>query len=304
MTGDLLALGALLMFSCNSFVVRAAGRRLDQGIGFLVALAANVVVAGVAAAVQVAVRGGVTPVVWSAFFWFVLAGLFASYLGRRGYFRSVQTMGPSRAAAVQVVNPAFAALFAWLLLGERLGWVDLAAMTVVLAGLLLTNRVPRPAEALVATGRRRRMEAIPPAILVPALLAAVWYALGNVARGGAVREWPEPILGGFIGGIAGIAVYLLFHVKVGQLRADLARADRRGLGLWFLAGGLAIGGQIMVIAATLHIPVAIAVAISAAVPVVVIPVSVVVLRNVEQIRPTTVVGALLIVGGVATLVLR
>lgn len=301
--GDLLALGALLMFSCNSFVVRAAGRRLDQGIGFLVALAANVVVAGVAAAVQVAIRGGVTPVVWSAFGWFVLAGLFASYLGRRGYFRSVQTMGPSRAAAVQVVNPAFAALFAWLLLGERLNGVDLTAMTVVLVGLLLTNRVPRPAEALAATGRRR-MEAIPLAILVPALLAAVWYALGNVARGGAVREWPEPILGGFIGGIAGIAVYLLFHVKIGQLRADLAQADRRGLGLWFLAGGLAIGGQIMVIAATLHIPVAIAVAISAAVPVVVIPASVVFLRNVEQIRPTTVVGAALIVGGVATLVLR
>ncbi|WP_225753460.1 DMT family transporter [Actinotalea sp. Marseille-Q4924] len=305
--GDALALGALLMFSCNSFVVRAATHRLDQRIGFLVALAANVVVAGLAALVQLAVRGGFSPVVWSAVLWFVLAGLFASYLGRRGYFRSVQTMGPSRAAAVQVINPAFAALFAWVLLREGLGRVDLASMVVIIVGLLLTNRVPRSADALAARGpgeRGRRMEAIPPAILLPAVLAAVWYALGNVTRGGAVRAWPEPVLGGLIGGVAGIAVYLLFHVDMARLRADLRQADRRGLLLWGLAGGLAIGGQIMVIGATLYIPVAVAVAISAAVPVVVIPASVVFLRDVEQIRPATVVGALLIVGGVATLVLR
>jgi len=86
--------------------------------------------------------------------------------------------------------------------------------------------------------------------------------------------------------------------------ADLRAADRRGLLLWSVAGATTIAGQICVIAATVHIPVAVAVAISSATPVLIIPVSVLVLRNVEAIRPRTVLGALLIVAGVVTLVLR
>src|SRR3954463_8095087 len=99
--GDTLALGALGLFSCNAFIVRAASARLEQRLGFLVALAANVAVAGLAV-LAYGIVSGISTAVGSAVLWFMVAGILSSYLGRRGYFRSVETMGPSRAAAVQV----------------------------------------------------------------------------------------------------------------------------------------------------------------------------------------------------------
>ena len=296
--GDLLALGALALFSCNAFIVRAASARLEQGLGFLIALAANVLVAGLAVLTQV-VLSGVTPAVGSAVVLFAVAGVLSSYLGRRGYFRSVETMGPSRAAAVQVTNPVFALLFAWAFLGQTLGAVALAGLAVAVLGLYLTSAVPER----TAEGPAARSRSLPAAVVLPAVLAAVSYGLGNVARGAAIGDWREPLAGGLLGAVAGIVAYLLVGVRVRRIAADLRTADRAGVWLWVLAGGVTIAGQISVIAATAYIPVAVAVAISSALPVVVIPVSVLVLGNIDRVTRRTASGAALVVGGVVAMVL-
>jgi drug/metabolite transporter (DMT)-like permease len=295
--GDALALGALGLFSCNAFIVRAASARLEQGLGFLIALVANVVVAGLAV-LQQALVAGISPSVGSAVLLFMVAGVLSSYLGRRGYFRSVETMGPSRAAAVQVTNPVFALVFAWVFLQETLSPAALAGLAIAVLGLFLTSQVP-PHET--ATGAASR--AMPLAILGPALVAAVCYGLGNVARGAAVDDWREPLVGGLLGAVTGILAYLLVGVPVRRVVADLRSADRRGIWLWLLAGGVTIAGQIAVIAATAYIPIAVAVAISSAVPIVVIPVSVLLLGNVDRVTRRTVAGAALVVGGVVAMVL-
>jgi drug/metabolite transporter (DMT)-like permease len=298
--GDVLALGALLLFSVNAFVVRAASARLEQGLGFLVALVANVGFAALVVGCQLLVDGAVPRPSFSAFMLFLAAGVLSSYLGRRGYFRSVQTMGPSRATAVQVTNPVFALVFAWVLLDEHLAGRDLLAMGVVVGGLFLTSQVPR---ASTGDAQGRGIARIPFPVLAPALFAALCYALGNVARGSAVNQWQEPVVGGLLGAVSGTAAYLLFHVPVRELVAYVRAADRRGLVLWSFAGAITIAGQIALIGATSYIPVAIAVAISAALPILVIPASVLLFKNTEQVRPQTVLGAVLIVGGVCTLVL-
>lgn len=298
--GDALALLALALFSCNAFVVRAAARRIDQRLGFLVALAANVVFAAGAVLAHTAVRDGLPPFRWEAVGLFLLAGVLSTYLGRRGYFRSVQTMGPSRAAAVQATNPVFAFLFAWVILGQGLSAGDAAAMVLVVIGLYLTSKV-RDQPPGMPLGRVRRL---PVSVLGPALVAAVCYALGNVARGAAVQTWNEPILGGLLGAVSGTAAYLLLHISVPRLVGEVRAADPRGLLLWSCAGGLTIAGQISVIAATAHIPIAVAVAISSALPIVVLPASVLFLRGAEQLSWRTALGALAIVVGVVSLVLR
>lgn len=299
--GNALALTALVLFACNAFVVRAASQRLEQGLGFLVVLAANVAFSALATVTVLIIRGGLPRPSWSAVVLFLVGGVLSTYLGRRGYFRSVELMGPSRAASVQVTNPVFAAVFAWALLGERLRLWDALAMAVVVVGLLLTSQVPRPSIEGVAS---RRMTRMPLALLLPAVVASVCYALGNVARGGAVQQWNEPVVGGFLGALSGTVGYLLFHVSFRKLAADVRAANRRGLALWAGAGTITMAGQMAVIAATAHIPVGIAVAISAATPVLVIPASVLLFRNSDRVRIRTAVGACLIIGGVAGLVLR
>lgn len=297
--GDALALAALAVFSANAFMVRAASARLDQGLGFLVALAANIVFAGALVAVQVGVQGGLPPATWRAAGLFLLSGILATYLGRRGYFRSVQAIGPTRAAAIQVTNPVFAMAFAWVLLGQHLRPLDVVALVLVVCGLYLAGQV-RPAGA---DGRPARHVRIPVVVLLPAVAAAGFYALGNVARAAAVQEWAVPVVGGFLASLSGAAAYALIHVRPSSLLAELRAADRRGLWLWFAAGTLTITGQICVIAASYHLPVAVAVAISSALPIVVLPISVWVLRNVEGVTARTAGGVGLVVAGVVGLVL-
>jgi drug/metabolite transporter (DMT)-like permease len=298
--GDGLALAALALFSVNTFVVQAAAARVPHGLGFLVVLAATVVFGGSVAAVELAVRGLPVRPSWQAVSLFLLAGILSSYLGRKGYYRSVETMGPSRAAAVQVTNPAFALVFAWIILGERLRPLGVAAMALVVTGLFLTTRVRK---AGTAPARRRAMSSLPLVVVAPAVFAAVCYGLGNVARGAAVDEWREPIIGGLLGAMSGTGAYLLFHVPLPKLVAQISEADRRGLALWSLVGALTIAGQTAVIGATMYIPIAVAVAISSALPVLVIPASVLLFGNREQVTPWTVVGAALIVVGVVVLLL-
>ena len=317
--GEALAVAGLVLFSGNAFVVRAAAARLEQGLGFLVALAANVVAAALAVLAQLALTGRVPTPPWQAVVLFLLGGVLANYLGRRGYFRSVELIGPSRAAAIQVTNPAFALALAWVLLGETVSRVDLAAVATVLVGLVLASL--RPTLRLgrrhgphggdgacdphdpVRDGARRGPRLLPMAHLVPALVAALCYGLGNVVRSSGVRQWEEPLVGGLLGALAGTVVYVALHVPVRTVLARVRAADRGGLALWGAAGTLAIGGQVAVIAATVHIPVGIAVAISSALPVLVLPVSVLLLRNTEGVTPATVVGSALILGGVATMLL-
>ncbi len=305
--GELLAVGGLVLFSANAFVVRAAAVRLEQGLGFLVALAANVVAAALAVLGQVLLTGPFPAPPWQAVVLFLLGGVLANYLGRRGYFRSVELIGPSRAAAIQVTNPAFALALAWVLLGETVSRVDLAAVATVLAGLVLASL--RPTLRLgrhhdpVPDGTRRGPRLLPMAHLVPALVAALCYGLGNVVRSSGVRQWEEPLVGGLLGALAGTLAYVTLHVPVRSVLGEVRAADRGGLWLWGTAGTLAIGGQVAVIAATVHVPVGIAVAISSALPVLVLPVSVLLLRNTEGVTTATVAGSALILGGVATMLL-
>ena len=118
--GDLLAVAALLGFSANVLLVNVSSRRLKQEVGFLVALGTNVLFAGVLVIGQYAVLGQPFRPVVRAIAWFVLGGLLTSYLGRWCFFLSVRNIGPTRASSLQITNPVFAAVAAWVFLGEAL----------------------------------------------------------------------------------------------------------------------------------------------------------------------------------------
>lgn len=294
MVGDILALTALGLFAVNAFVVRFASLRVDQGLGFLVALVANVLFAGLVVAIDTAVRGIAAPTTWRPVLLFLVAGLLSTYLGRRGYFRSVQSMGPARATAFQVTNPVFALVLAWLLVAEQPAWIDLGAVVAVVVGLVLTSRVR------VRTARPIRLPAV---VILPAVLAAASYGAGNVARGAAVDVWPEPIVGGFLGAVSGTVAYATLHAPVARAIHEVRAADPKGLLLWSLAGVITISGQVAVIAATRTIPIATAVAISSALPILVIPASRLLLGDRDPLDKVTVTGSLLVIGGVVTMVL-
>lgn len=316
--GEGLSLLALLLFSSNALLVTIAAPRLGQEVGFLLALGSNVLFSGLLALGQHLALGRAVDVQWAPLLMFAIGGLFTSYFGRRLFFLSVQSIGPSRATSLQITNPVFAAIISWLFLGEVLGASAIGFIAAVVIGLFLTTRVPtepRVPVTVAADGAElplpdRDPEPLPTAhVGLPrrevmlALVGAFSYAVGNVVRSSGVREWNEPILGGFVGALAATLAYLLLHTQVRSLVENVRKADRAGVWLWTLSGVLTISAQVSLMAATRHIPIAVGVVVSAALPIVVIPASVLLLKNKEAVTGRTVLGGLLILAGVAGLLL-
>lgn len=297
--GELLAVASLLLFSTNVLLVRTATGRVPQDLGFLLALASNVAFAGPVVVGQLLAGALPSPPEWDALGLFALGGLLTSYLGRWFFFRSVTTIGPTRASSLQITNPVFAALAAWVLLGETLPPVAVLCGVAVVGGLYLTSR-PAGGRGSVPV---RGGGAVPVAELGLALLGSVAYGLGNVARGAGVRDWAVPVVGSLVGAAAGLVAYALVTTDLRKLPTAVRTADPVGRRLWLLSGVLTISAQTCLIAASQFVPVAVAVVISAAVPVVVLPVSVLFLRRAESVGVPTAAGALLVLGGVAGLVL-
>lgn len=309
--GEALALLALLLFSANALLVSIVSPRLGQDIGFLLALGTNVGFAGLLLLGQWAVASGPSEVDRSALALFAVGGFFTTYLGRRLFFLTVQSIGPSRATSLQITNPVWAGLISWVFLGETLGPAAVAFVLAVVGGLWLTTRVRRPAAVPAGPVEAGAPEStvdeprtgLPGREVAVALAGAFAYGVGNVIRSTGVRDWDEPVVGGFVGALAGLLAYVLLHVQVRTVVARVRAADRTAVWLWGLSGVLTVSAQIATIAATRHIPIAVAVVVSAALPVIVIPVSVLFLHNREAVTGRTVAGGLLILGGVAGLLL-
>jgi drug/metabolite transporter (DMT)-like permease len=306
MTGELLALAAMFMFATNILITKAASRRLDVGIGFVISVVVNLAFALVVFGIERAFRAG--RMQWDPLgvVLFMLAGAAATYLGRWFFFGAIARLGPAKASLFHVSSPAFTALIAWLTLGDALPLATVLAIVVTIAGLLLVT-VPPGLLTSAAAGARigwaavRRLLASGFAIGIGATLA---YSVGNVLRGASVREWNEPVAGAMLGAVAALVLQLLFGRGNATLPQRIRGADRTALALYATSGVLTITAQICMIASMRYIPVAITTIITLCTPLVVMPVSYWVLKNQDAIGARTLLGAALTMGGMAIVVLR
>ena len=298
MVGEFYAVLALVLFGLNAFIVIPASARVPQSTGFLIVLLANSGFSLAVVLVQRLASDDISRPDPLAVLLFAVAGVFANYLGRWGYFRTVQSLGPSRASAFQNSSPLFAVVLGWALLRQPLDRYQIAFMAVVICGLYLASSIPRGGGGPVVV-----TTVSPVREVMVAVSSAGAFALGNVIRGAAVLRWNEPVLGALLGALAAAAAYIMFQVPVRTMSSVLRDLPLTGTLLWLLSGVVTICAQAAMIAATAYLPVGVVVAISAAAPVVVIPVSLVVLANEERISLRTVAGALLITSGVSGLLL-
>jgi drug/metabolite transporter (DMT)-like permease len=315
--GELLATLALVMFSTNIILTKVASARVAVGLGFFVAVVVNVLFASLLVAVQVAFRQEALRVDVSALLLFALAGFFSTYLGRWSFYDSVVKLGPSRASSFQASNPTFTALIAWLVLGEALKGIDVAATAAVLIGLTLTSYRPsernpgspgQPLERVPIRQATRKPPGYAIRSLVRsgvflALFGAFSYAISNVIRGLAVRDWNEPVIGVLVGAIVGLVAYMLLGSEVRGLQGKLKVADRTGLYMYAVSGVLTILAQACMVAAMRYSPVSIVALITLSTPILVIPLGYLLLRNRERIVPRTVAGSVMILAGIATILL-
>lgn len=317
--GETIAFLSLLMFSLNVIITKLAGNRLDINIGFLISISINVLFSGLLLCIQWLLSGNPTSFHWFGFFMFVISGVFASYLGRSIYFTSIMRLGPSKASVFAVSSPLFTALIACFFLGESLTGAEFAAVFIVLSGLLLISYIsPKSVKPVSVMGGEEKTAAAAMAErvghklrwsgyfqpgVVLALFGSIAYALGNITRGMGIQDWNEPVLGGFLGALAGLILQLLFNKQARKLVFFLRSADKKGIVLYVISGILTISAQIAQIAAMHYMPISIATLITMSQPLLVIPLSCILFKNQEGMNARIILGSLFVLLGIGIIIL-
>ena len=296
--GVLLALLAMLSFATNIMITRYAVARMPVESGFFVVLATNILFPALLFPFALAVRAAPWSWSWKGAAMFALGGVIGTFLGRRFLFDTVRILGPARASVFHSTAPAFALVGAWLLADERLGWYEILLMAIVWIGLWFTQ--PRAGSAasggLSAPAMRKGMLA--------GLLTVAGFGMGNVVRGLAMRDWDEAVFGTVVSSAAALLCQLVATRDWKKIIAQFRAADRSAILLYIGCGVSTALGSMFVASSMVHMEIALAVLVVHTTPLVIFPVSVLVLKNREELNPRTVVGAMLVLSGIALLAVR
>jgi drug/metabolite transporter (DMT)-like permease len=276
-------------------------RNMRSEPGSLLAAAAGVPIGLLISSFQL-FWGGVGPGfnVWSVTA-FALAGIFSTYLGRWLVFKSIESIGPSGASALQSTSPLLTALFAWVFLGEVIGWMGVSGITLAILGLMAMSRglQKRASDHGSAEGKGRVGHAMLSGSLIFGIASSAAYSGSHLFRGSAVRVWNEPLLGATIGAAAGLLVLLLAsRTKLKAYRLEIL-ANPRGAALFTGIGVLQFIAQSLVIASMKYIPVSVAALISMCTPLIVMPLSYFLLRNHEKLNWVMALGIFITLCGAA-----
>ena len=294
--GVAFALLAMLSFAVNILITRYAVARMPVESGFFVVLATNILFPALLFPLELFARAAPWSWDWRGVGLFALGGVIGTFLGRRFLFDAVRILGPSRASVFHSTAPAFALVGAWLLADERLAWYEILLMAIVWVGLWFTQPRAGSAGALSAAAARKGM--------LVGLMTVAGFGLGNVLRGLAMRNWQEAVFGTVISSAAALLCQLLATRDWSRIAAQFRAADRTALRLYVGCGVSTALGSIFVALAMKRMEIALAVLVVHTTPLVIFPVSVFLLKNKEELNPRTVVGALLVLSGIALLVLR
>jgi drug/metabolite transporter (DMT)-like permease len=299
--GGSLALLSMLTYGSCMVLISVGMRNMRSEPGSLLAAAAGVPIGVLISSFQLA-WGGVVPgfnaLTVTAF---ALAGIFSTYLGRWLVFKSIERIGPSGASALQSTSPLLTALFAWVFLGEAIGWMGVFGITLAILGLMAMSLglQKRASDQGSAAGKGRAGQAMVWGSLAFGIASSVAYSGSHIFRGSAVRVWNEPLLGATIGAAAGFLVLLLAsRTKLEGYRLEIL-ANPRGAALFAGIGALQFFAQSLVIASMKYIPVSVAALIYMCTPLVVMPLSYFVLRNHEKLNWVMVLGILITLCGAA-----
>ena len=161
---------------------------------------------------------------------FVSSGVFATALGRNLMYRSTELLGAVNASLLRRLIPVLSVPSAMLLLGESPDtWVLLGGALILFGVFIYLNPDFEGMQSLAKNG------------LMFGIGSAVCYALAYSQRRLALEFYPDPVLGTFIGAVAGIAWIFFSGWHAGKLDHLL-----RDMGPWHRVTAVALSlGQLL-----------------------------------------------------------
>ena len=217
---------------------------------------------------------------------FIAGGLAGTAIGRRWAYESINLLGPSRSTTIRSASPVITTLLAIAFLGEDVGPGRWAAILAVVLGAATVSWTP-------GNGRRAWLGKG----VVYSLLAAAIYGIRPLVVKAGLDEADLPLAAALIGSSAALLYTLAFENRR-QLRGfQLDSAFRwflvagvlQAVGITTLTFGLA-GGDASVIYS-----------LTTSAPLFTLLFTWLVMRDVERITPSVMVGTVLTVSGVILL---
>ncbi|MBI4492567.1 MAG: DMT family transporter [Chloroflexi bacterium] len=290
MQAELVALLSATVFGLATTITRRGLEHASVASGVLYSMLGGVLVLAPAGLLV----AGVPAAPLSALVLLALSGLVGSLLGRLAVIAGVSRLGAATAGAIQGTYPLFAYALALLFLGESITPLRGVGAVLVVTGVAILMAWGRAQPARTARkGRGRR------AVVFP-LLAGFLYAAADAITRTALLEAPYPVFGAAVSYVCAFLAAAAGFAALPELRKQLV-LTRPAIG-WFLLGGAAQGLGVLGLFTSLGLGEVVQVSpIIGSQPLFVLLWSVVLLRQVEVLRRSTVVGALVVVLGVVIL---
>jgi len=291
--GELAALATAMCWASSALFFTTAGERIGSMVVNLVRLAFGL---GFLAITTTLLRGLPMPTDASAhaWLWLSLSGLVGFTFGDACLFRAFVMIGPRLATLLMSLAPPFTALLGYALLGETLSWLDLAGMTITLAGVGLAVRARQPAGEPETEPKRKALG------VALAVLGALGQAGGLVLSKHGMGDY-DPIAATEIRVLAGFVGFGVLFVLTGRV-PKLRDGVKDRLGMRDTAIGAFFGSFLGVSLSLVSIQLThtgVAASIMATTPVLIIPLAIRFRR--ERVGKLAIAGAVVAVVGVALL---
>jgi drug/metabolite transporter (DMT)-like permease len=232
---------------------------------------------------------------WHNWFWLSLSGLAGFVLGDLFLFRAYVIIGSRVSMLIMATAPLLTALLGWLVMGETLSLLTLAAMGLIIGGIALVVLERNPEQNQI------KLSYAPVGILC-AFGGAAGQAIGLVLSKYGMGSY-DPVSATQIrqlAAIAGLGLVGLWLKNLGRVKAALQ--ERRTLQPLLI--GAAVGpslGVSLSLFSVQHTSAAVAATLMAIVPNLIIPPAIFLFK--EKVTAKEILGAVLAVAGVVVLFL-
>jgi uncharacterized membrane protein len=221
---------------------------------------------------------------------FVLVGLFQPGLTRFLTYKGIETIGVAITDPIRATTPLFSALFAILLLGERMTVPIFFATLIIIIGITLLSH------------RGGSLQQVRFLYIMYPLLASLLAGFSQVLRKVGLGAVPHPFLAAAVTASSSFAVAVP-TLWISAKGKEAFRLDRRSLP-FYLPAGIAVSlGMVSIYYALDLGKVTVVIPISSTGPFFSLIFSALFLRDVERVTLRIVLGASLIIGGVLLITL-
>jgi len=281
---ELMAILAAMLFPLGLVFLKRGYEHSTPLFGTIIITAINAVVLWILAAVFTQISFGI------AIVFFVIAGVVGHGIARYLQFTGVHHVGPARSTTVLASSALFGSIIAILFRGEKLSWPVLIGTFAIVGGIAL----------LAQESKKTKWKLV--YIFFP-LIAALLYGIGtNIYKAG-LERLPNALLSSAVGLSAALVTLLLLTIPntIKKHNAPKVPSIRKALPLFAIAGIINTAGLFFNFESLKLGNVSVVYPLISSQPLFATLFGYLFLRSTEKISGRVVLGALIVVAGIAAI---